>query len=298
MQVGSFLLNLLKVHSNNMTRKRRKRYPPHGVFTEYINIPYMNDGNPQHTFDIYLAKENRKNCCIIDIHGGTYIFGQHQDNYPFGYPFLENGFDFVTIDYQPNNGKMDMKDLTDDIARNINYLVEHLKDYGLDNDQFVITGDSAGGHFALMFAEALCDKEYAKQLGYDFSRLEIKACLVNGPMYDYKGVRVNPVKDSGLKRMFGPNWADEEARALVCPKTHIGSLSCPLFVSTCKNDFLRVQSLMLQEDMKSKDNIFKFIDLDVDDKNVGHVHNVIEPSLKESVYVNNEMMAFINECLK
>ena len=298
MKVNGFMVNFLKWQILKDIKKRREGYPPHGVFTEYRDIPYINDGNPQHTFDIYLAKENRKNICIIDIHGGSYIFGQHQDNYPFAYEFLKEGFDIVTIDYQPNNGKMNTKDLIDDVAKNINYLFAHLGEFDLDKDQFVITGDSAGGHIALTITEAILDKDYAKELGYEFLRTDIKSCLVNGPVYDFVHIGEGAMTNSGMKRMFGPNHKDKTAFALICPKTHLSSLTCPLFVSTCKNDFLRAQSLVLNEDMKVKNNKYKFIDLDSDDKNVGHVHNVIATQLPESIQINREMMAFIEESIK
>ncbi len=298
MKVNGLMVKILRKQILGQIKRRRKGYPPHGEFTEYLNIPYINDGNPQHTFDIFLAKENRKSICIIDIHGGSYIFGHHQDNYPFAYVFLKEGFDVVTLDYQPNDGKMDTKDLIDDVAKNINYLFAHLKEYNLENDQFVISGDSAGGHIALTITEALLDKEYAKELGYEFSNINIKACLVNGPVYDFVHIGEGAMTNSGMKRMFGPNYLDKEAFALICPKTHLSSLTCPLFVSTCKNDFLRLQSLVLNEDMKVKNNKFKFVDLDCDDKKVGHVHNVIATQLPESIEVNKAMMVFIEESIK
>ena len=61
MKVNGLIVNILRKQILRDIKKRREGYPPHGVFTEYLNIPYIDDGNPQHTFDIYLAKENRKN---------------------------------------------------------------------------------------------------------------------------------------------------------------------------------------------------------------------------------------------
>ena len=81
MKLGKGIVNWLYGHSYRGALRRRKHYPPHGEFKETINIPYIEgDTNPQHSFDVYLANENRNNICLIDIHGGSYIFGEHFDN--------------------------------------------------------------------------------------------------------------------------------------------------------------------------------------------------------------------------
>lgn len=296
MKIGRLVIDILKINSYRGAKKRRKLFPPYGKYEkEYINIPYIDDGNPQHTFDIVVATENRKNICLIDIHGGAYIFGEHKDNYIFGDVFIKDGFDFVNVDYEPNNGKMDTKDLVDDIAKNLNYLFSHLKEYGLENDTFAITGDSAGGHFALLLSELLLDKEYAKELGYEFPDVKLTACLANCPVYDFVHIADGNLSKSGKKRMLGPNYDDIKALESLCPKTHVKSLTCPVFVSTCKKDFLRGQSFLLEEDMKKQGNIFKLIDIDSDKKGVGHVHNVLHPDHPLSIQVNEEMKKFMIE---
>lgn len=299
MKVGRFIINILKKQNLKGIKKRRENYPPHGEFKEFINIPYIDDGNLQHTFDIYLAnKENRRNICVIDIHGGAYIFGEHQDNYPISYFFLKNGFDVINVDYQPNDGKRDTKDLTDDIAKCLNYAFTHLKDYGLENDRFVITGDSAGGHFCLMFTEALLDEEYAKELGYKFPKIDLVCALANCPVYNFVDIGPGGMTRSGQKRMFGPHYNDKNALALLSPKVHIKSLTCPLFISTCKNDFLRLQTLELDADLKRLGGYtYELMDIDSDDPKVGHVHNIIDLELPESQKVNEAMVKFVEKHL-
>ena len=123
MKLGKFLIKLLNMLSDNETRKRRKHYPPHGEFEETINIPYIEGSfNPQTSFDVYLANDNRNNICVIDIHGGAYIFGEHKDNWSFCYTFAKQGFDVVNVDYRPNDGTRSVKDLISDVVKCINYI--------------------------------------------------------------------------------------------------------------------------------------------------------------------------------
>ena len=299
MKIGRFIVNILKRNSYKSTLKRRKIYPPHGVFKEKINVPYIDDGNLQHTFDIYYAnKENKKNCLIFDIHGGAYIFGEHQDNYNFAYVFVEQGYDVVTVDYEPNDGTMDTKQLVDDIAQNIKHVLEHKKELEIDYDCVVITGDSAGGHFALLFAELLLDPKYAKELGYEFPKTNVIACLPNCPVYNFTHIGDGSLSSSGMKRMFGPNYKDTKAFELLDPKAHLKSLTCPVFVSTCKQDFLRAQSYELEKDIKEQGNLFELLDINTDEKGIGHVHNVLHPENPYGKQVNDAMMNFIEKARK
>ena len=293
MKSGKVSLNLLKFFINRSIAKRRKTYPPH-TFREKINIPYINDGNEQHTYDVYLAnEENRKHVCVINIHGGAYILGRHFDNYPFGYEMLKEGYDVVLIDYQFNNGKIDTLDLLKDCATNLRHLFDNLEEYGLEKDQFVMTGDSAGGHFALLLSEAIISKEVASIIGLDLPKFDVKAILLNCPVYDFTNLGVGVLSNGGMKRMLGPKYNDKEHLKTLSPKTYISSINVPLFVSTCKLDFIKAESLKLNEDMKGKKG-YAFLEIDSDDKRVDHVHNVTRPQLEESKTVNNAMARFLD----
>ena len=299
MKVGGFIVDLLVRSSYRSTLKRRKNYPSFSLFRNTINIHYKDDNNPYHTFDVFLADEkNRKKCCIIDIHGGAYVFGEHYDNYPFAIPFLEKGFDFVTVDYEPNDGKKDTKDLVDDIYACIKFFLDHKEELGIDYNCFVLTGDSAGGHLALLFSELILNKTFAKQLGYEFPNINLVACLVNCPVYNFAHIGDGSLSKSGMKRMFGPNYHDILAMELLCPKVHISSLKCPVLTSTCSQDFLRSQSFELQEDFKGRKYPFKLIDINSNKKGIGHVHNVLHPEYEESIAVNDAMIDFINSNLE
>ena len=296
MRIGRLVLKILKYNSKRGCLNRRKLFPPYGLFKdEKINVPYKDDNNPQHTFDVILAEENRKNVCVFDIHGGAYIFGEHIDNYLFGKELVKRGYDVILVDYEPNDGKLDTKDLLDDIVCNFNYVFSHLKELGLENDVFAVTGDSAGGHFALTMSELLLDKEYAKELGYEFPDVKLIACLVNCPVYDFVHISEGNLSRSGKKRMFGPKFDDVKTFEALCPKVHVKSLTCPVFVSTCKNDFLQAQSFMLEEDMKNLGREIKLVYIDSNEKHVGHVHNVLHPEHPLGEQVNDEMMKFIDE---
>lgn len=296
MRIGKFVIDILKYNSYKSTLKRRKLYKPYGKYEEKIDIPYIDDGNYHHKFDVIYGKVPKKKCCLIDIHGGSYIFGEHIDQYAFGEFFLDKGYDFISVDYVPNDGKMSIKDLFDDLYHCFKYIFAHQKELGVEGDDFVITGDSAGGHMCLTMAQVLCDKEYAKELGYeDIGGIKPVACLPNCPVYDFVNLSKPYLTRSGMKRLFGTSYKDKATFALLSPKEHLSSLTCPTFVSTCKRDFLRDQALLLAKDMKDRDVMFEIMNLDTDDKSTGHVHNVLDPFKEYSLMVNQAMMDFIEK---
>ena len=84
MKINRPTLKFLKRYFESVIKKRRKTYPNKDTYKSWIDVPYLDDNNEYHTYDVYLAKEeNRKHCCFIDIHGGSYLFGHHQDNFPY-----------------------------------------------------------------------------------------------------------------------------------------------------------------------------------------------------------------------
>ena len=201
MKLNRLAVNIIRLFVLSDIKKRRKKYPPHNLYRERLDIPFIKDGLINHQYDVYLANENnRKRICLLDIHGGSYMFCTHQDNYHFATKFLEQGYDVVSLDYLPNNGKRDTLDLVDDIVKNINHLFEHLIEYDLQDDIFFITGDSAGGHFALLISEMLIDKKIQDKFKMKLPDFNIKGVLVNSPVYDFANDIDKSVSRSGMKR--------------------------------------------------------------------------------------------------
>lgn len=279
-------------------KKRRKTYPSRTEFTNFINVPYIDDNNYHHTYDVYLAdKSNRKNCCFIDIHGGAYVFGDHEDNYPYAYELLKAGYDVVLLDYDPNNGEKDILDIVNDCVKNIQHLVDNLDKYGLTNDIFVMSGDSAGGHLALLLSLAMQNKNVANKIGISLPELPLIATVIACPVYDYAYSGEGSMTRVALKRMKGPKYRDFEYLKRYNSNTYINENKLPLFVSTSNHDFLRSETLALNKDMKGKPG-YKLVDIKTDNKEADHVHNVVKPHLEESKKVNNAIIEFVDKLLK
>ena len=296
MKIGRFALEMVRSFVLKDIKKRRKYYPSRDGFRSFLNIQYLNDNNKYHTYDVYLTDEsNRKHCLFIDIHGGAYIFGEHFDNYPYAYVLLKAGFDVALLDYSPNNGKSDFASQFNEVILNLKHLLSRLDEFDLAKDKIVITGDSAGGHIALLVSEALQSQEVRDALGIELNDVDVIATVVACPVYDFENIG-DSMSKSGSKRMLGPKYNDKNHLRRYSPKTYINQLKSPLFLSTCKNDFIRPQSLLLNEDMKERIN-YVFVDIDSDNKEIDHVHNITKIDLEESIKVNDAIIKFIDNLL-
>lgn len=285
-------ISLLRQNSN--IRELNKKFE--GEYKKHINIPYDKDNNKEHKYDIFYAKEeNRKNICIINFHGGFYMFGSRKHALAYYEFYLKNGYDVVTIDYIPNGkNNRGTEDIILDCTNALNHLFENLKKYHLDSDMFVLTGDSAGGHLVLLLTEMIDDKKVSSKLGYTVPRFIPLATIACCPVFDYESIGDDMMTDKAKEKMFGKNYTKEKKRD-ISPKTYINSISTPLFVSTCKNDFLIDEAKMIKNSMQGQGEKFKFVCVDSDNKKVGHVHNVTYPNLEESKMVNEQIIEFIEK---
>lgn len=299
MKVTKLMWKMVKAYCVRLNAKRRKGFPSFDLYEHRFDVNYAGDGNDKHCLDIYYAKENRKNVCVVDIHGGAYIFGDRKDNYPFGTVFLEEGYDFVSIDYVPNDGSRGIENLYGDVVNAINFLTAHLEGFGLTSDRFVLTGDSAGGHLALLLAEACCSKEVEEGTGFLISSFKPEAVLLNCPVYNYTHITGKENATEGANTfLYGPRFEDYDFLDKYSPHAHIDALSIPLFVSTCNNDFIRSEALRLQNDLEKRPFIAsEFLDLQSKNKKVAHVHNVTDLQLEESKAVNDAMLRFLQKHL-
>lgn len=254
-------------------------------------IPYVTNGDPAQVLDIYYADStNRLDAVLIDIHGGFYVAAKKEGNRNFAATFLSEGFDVVLVEYRLNDGTRDVSDELSDCAAALDYLTVHAGELGLNRDRMFLTGDSAGGHMALYMAEGAADSSVPV-------RPEVfrpAGVLVNCPAYDFGAFGDAREYADDFKAWFlGPRFRDRAYLESLSPRTFIGSLEAPLFVSTCTNDFIRSQSLMLKADCDSIGKAVTFIDIKSGDMKVGHVHNVTDTGLPESREVNGAMVSFM-----
>ena len=296
MKVGAFALKMTKLWLGRADEKHyRGTALPEGAFVD-ADIDALGDGVFSHQIDVYHpAEQIRINKTVLDIHGGGYIYGTRRNNKAYASVFLDKGFDVVTMDYPLNNGKetCDCIVQMQVLAKQLRYIWDHAEELRLNRDAFFLTGDSAGGHFCLLLAEMVYDADLAEQFGVDLSGIRIRVVAPSCPVYDFERTFYTPqLFKSGKRFMFGKRYTQEGFAQLLSPKVHIKSLAIPIFLCSCKRDFLSQESKDLAQDLKSIPVDQQFIFVESDDPKVSHIFNVINIDHPESIRVNGALIDF------
>ena len=294
MKVGKFLIKLLIWTVDKEEKKRYPSFVRENSETELYDIRYGGTDD-QRCFDLFKCPGS--NVLLIEIHGGAYLHGNRFANQNVCRYFVGKGFSCVAADYRLIGPGQEVEDQIKDLLSMLEYLKSHEEELGIASiPNWAITGDSAGGHMALLLAEILSDPALRKEWGVSDEIPQPKSVLINCPVYDLKASR-DAMKKSGSRYMFGPSIFDEDVRKKLDPREHISSLKAPLFVSSNKNDFLKWNSLTCDEDCKALGLKEELLFIESDDKVVGHSHNVIVLDHPESIKVNDRMAEFIKENL-
>lgn len=297
MRINALIINIL----DRMMSKWEKPFldsfvkPDNPLFS--FDVPYVEDPKERQHFDLYRADpDKRKGVLLIDIHGGAYVHGWRRNNYPFAQIFREAGYDVICGDYRfvRKKDQTDIRTEVQDLIAMLHHIKAHEEELGLQNDVWAFTGDSAGGHFALLLGEILFDEKLKKTWGVDMNLPKPACILINCPAYDFEKMTKGRFTRGGLRRMFGEIVFDKEFFPNLDPRANLPSLACPLFFSSCRNDSLKENYFSLEADCQKLGLEHEKLFLESEDKKVGHVHNIIAVELPESKQVNQAMIDFLD----
>ena len=179
--------------------------PPENV-VKVKDIPYIDDGNQYHKFDVFypegkIAKEGLP--VIIDIHGGGWMYATKDLNEYYCMELAKKGYCVFSISYRlvPDvTVNEQIKDCTEALA----FIRANMKDYPANKKTVMLTGDSAGGQLAL-YSTILNNNPDAREIfGTVETNLNIKCLLLTSP--------VTYAKSGGwfsiyTKKMWGKDYA-------------------------------------------------------------------------------------------
>ena len=142
-----------------------KPQPPSIPWTEedglkYENIHYSNENPKQNSYDIYIPKNsnNKKNLALVlFIHGGAWILGDKKDYRDDCKKLAKKGYITATLDYSllkkvENENSASIPKIMSDIKLCISHICQFTNKKNFNITQFAISGYSAGGHLAMLFA--------------------------------------------------------------------------------------------------------------------------------------------------
>ncbi|EAZ90540.1 alpha/beta hydrolase [Crocosphaera chwakensis] len=130
-------------------RVRRVTTAPQN-YQKYLNITYLEINNVSLKLDIYTPKNiNKQVPTLIYFHGGGWISGTKDATLSSILPYTKKGWGVVTVQYRLANVSLAPAAVKDSLCA-VKWVINNGNEYGFDVNKIVLSGESAGGHLALI----------------------------------------------------------------------------------------------------------------------------------------------------
>ncbi|MFA5449036.1 MAG: alpha/beta hydrolase [Clostridia bacterium] len=285
--------------------------------TQYRDISYTDSDTRFNKMDIYRPKDEadgdtlNKLPVIVSIHGGGWVNGNKEFNHIYCQDLARQGFAVLNINYHLIPVAPMPKPMQDVFAV-FNFIDDNAELYGFDRNNVFLTGDSAGGHYAMLVLSILGDPELIDAFGVE-TKIKINAASVSSTGFTFSEALKFPIPFAHffVNQFFtddvpytaykdNPDYI-KMATALNIENNKIETFP-PLFVSTAHADMVLVHSERLIAHMKAKgliegvDFVYDYRamdDLDNPERHIlGHNFNVASPEKTVSRAVNKAMCDF------
>ena len=296
-----------KMDEGNRARIAGQTMPPE---IDISAIPYANDGDEMHTFNLYTpayAADNDSLPLIIDIHGGGWISGDRDTNGYFCSKLAMNGFKVAAPSYRTVDA-CTIREQIEDIFLFFKYIESHAAELKIRPGGAALTGDSAGGQLALLAYRVNRDDRLRQLFDVKHAGIRFDCLILNHSvcyMSDAGNLPGNPVISRlvsvpGLRRtVFGRGYKKSPLYAETAdPPAYINSSTPlpPVLLITSEGDTMyRGQTERLYGYLKREE---KDCELYYEPSpEAGHVFNITDPDGERSLRCNDNIIRFIRRNL-
>jgi len=113
------------------------------------NVTYMTATGYDSKLDVYKRRDTTTpQPTLVFYHGGGWILGTKEASVMSIVPWLEMGWNVVNVEYRMARVAL-APAAVEDAQCALKFVVSRAKDYNIDTNRIVVSGESAGGHLAL-----------------------------------------------------------------------------------------------------------------------------------------------------
>lgn len=245
-----------------------------------------------HLLDLYLPTNvSGPIPTIINIHGGGWCYGTKETYQFFGLSWAQRGFAFVNANYRLAPDVVFPGEL-DDVDRYVHWVAAHADEYGLDPNNVILMGDSAGGQMAEQYATILTNPTYRHLFDYQLTNLKFRALALNSAAVF--------VLDPGMitdavTAYFSPEIVAQQ-RDRLTTEAYLEAPFLPTIICTATADFLRNNSAKLDGFLTAKKIPHQFQMFGTPDDPRGHVF-LVDQKDAFGRQANDEQAAFFRRYL-
>ena len=215
----------------------------------FKNIKYGN--NRMNVLDVYRPHTNEKLPVIISIHGGAWVYGS-KDVYKYYCASLaERGFVVINFSYRLSP-RYKFPCHLEDSVKVINWMYEHLEEYGIDENAVFALGDSAGAQILSHLCSLHNNKKFASKFNFKLtSNFNPKAIALNCGFYDANIMKESELDITNIINDVLQNKGTPEELDLVSPINHIPEGFPPSYIMSANADFLQNQAQPMADKLAS-----------------------------------------------
>ncbi|MFS0895524.1 alpha/beta hydrolase [Microbacterium sp. 179-I 3D3 NHS] len=203
---SAMIIRAVFTKGGNETAAEMDRHVPDTELTETLDIAY-GDAGADTTMDVFRpASATGPLPAVVWIHGGAWISGAKENVDPYLRILAGEGYTTIGVNYTigPEGVyPLAVHQLNEALA----YIDEHADELGVDPDQIVLAGDSAGGQLASQMATLITSPDYAEIMDIEPSldAGQLVATILNCGVYDLAALaELDGIAGWGLKSAM---WA-------------------------------------------------------------------------------------------
>lgn len=188
------------------------------------DVPYLTDGSPKHTLDLYVPEGRDSGPVIVSLYGGGLTAGDKVQETFIGERFAAAGIVTAVVNYRLTP-EVTHPEHARDAAASIAWVKRHAGDYGGNPNQLFIIGHSAGAYLAALVAT---DERYlaAERL----SLADIRGVVPVSAFFWVERPEVAPVRDSRIWGADQAKWPDAS------PSRHVHGHVPPMLILYADGD--------------------------------------------------------------
>lgn len=204
---GAMLIRAVFSQNDEKTTQALEKHQPATPITTLANQAYrLNDNDAR--LDVYFPENtpvDKKLPLLIWTHGGAWVSGGKEDNYPYFKLLAAEGFTVISLDYS-RGPEHTYPTAVHQINDAYQYIQANADRFHVDINRIMLAGDSAGSQLSSQMAALVTNQDYAASMNIQphLKPEQLKGVVLNCGIYKMEGL-IQPNPD--LPKIIG--WGDD-----------------------------------------------------------------------------------------
>ena len=270
------------------------------------DIAYIDDGDSNHTLDIYGSAKDEATKTVVEVHGGGFIGGNKTTNTDHSIVFADAGYVVVTPDYSKIPRGVSFPDVIRELFTVYQWVDDHAEEYHIDTNNIFLSGDSAGGYYVLISMAIMHDPDLQAYFGVTPPSFEFSGYVTTCPAADIMIHRENLGEDKKGPAAYMANTIGADILMDDELMSHLDLFNCVapsvfegLYMmttpadNTTGEDVLKFDAYLTEQGV---DHILK--SYENQENELLHVFNISHTDWVESIAANQDEIDFMESLLK